>query len=462
MEVTMLASFMGLAVFDVRCLMLESRGGTSSGLVTDASGPAGTDERCTAACPLKLVSTVKTNVYLRVSPRKSTSSDFASRNLARNALARSSGNSQCLLPTNKQPGNSIIHPTSQSAVAAMHLILTGGTGLVGAAVLDSMLAQEAVTRISILSRRPVKMAEGHDKVEVILHNDFKAYDQALLDKLNDAQGCVWALGVSQNDVDQAKYVEITHDYTMAAARAFSTLHPDSPFTFVYVSGEGATQTPGMFTPIFGRVKGKTESSLLDFRKQNPNFRAISVRPGGVDSTAHPEIQPFIPAQPAWKTALIKPMNLLYKSMMTPTRPMGKVFTELAMSRGEPMEGSGPTYRHSLSPPNCFASVFNTSENKRVDALQYNGGVGVLREQLEQRLAQPPTHRIQFCIFHTLARAGATISIAISTVRLAIRTTPGQFEDFKKVSPRSNHLIERLQYECLEWSYTGKSSAVAGI
>lgn len=126
---------------------------------------------------------------------------------------------------------------------------------------------------------------------------------------------------------------------MAAARAFNTLHPDSPFTFVYVSGEGATQAPSMFTPLFGRVKGEVETALFNFRKQNPNFRAISVRPGGVDWTSHPEIHPFIPHQPAWKATAIKPLNFVYKSMMTPTQPMGKVFTELAMSKGEALDGS---------------------------------------------------------------------------------------------------------------------------
>ena len=84
----------------------------------------------------------------------------------------------------------------------MHLILTGATGLVGAAVLDNMLAQQSISRISILSRRPVAMAEGHDKAKVIIHNDFGVYSEALLDELRDAKGCVWALGVSQNDVDK--------------------------------------------------------------------------------------------------------------------------------------------------------------------------------------------------------------------------------------------------------------------
>ena len=84
----------------------------------------------------------------------------------------------------------------------MHLILTGATGLVGAAVLENMLAQESINRISILSRRPVKMAEGHDKAKVIIHKDFKNFDDALLEQLKDAQGCVWALGVSQNAVNK--------------------------------------------------------------------------------------------------------------------------------------------------------------------------------------------------------------------------------------------------------------------
>jgi len=83
----------------------------------------------------------------------------------------------------------------------VHVILTGATGLVGSGVLQQMLANDTISRISILSRRPVKMAEGHeDKAKVIIHKDFKEYDQTLLDELRDAHGCVWALGVSQNDV----------------------------------------------------------------------------------------------------------------------------------------------------------------------------------------------------------------------------------------------------------------------
>ena len=84
----------------------------------------------------------------------------------------------------------------------MHLILTGATGLVGSACLHQMLTSEPVTKVSILSRRPVPMAEGHPKVNVILHTDFKQYPNEVLEQLKDATGCVWALGVSSNDVSK--------------------------------------------------------------------------------------------------------------------------------------------------------------------------------------------------------------------------------------------------------------------
>ncbi|KAF2259180.1 hypothetical protein CC78DRAFT_556201 [Lojkania enalia] len=220
----------------------------------------------------------------------------------------------------------------------MHLILTGATGVIGSGVLQQMIAMEGVSRISILSRRPVAMAEGHEeKAKVFIHKDYKNYDATLLEQLKDAQGCVWAQGVSQNDVSKAEYHEITKEYPLAAAKAFSTLHPDSPFTFVYVSGEGATQTPGMLTALFGKVKGLAEQALIDFGKQNPNMKVYNVRPGAVDWRAHPEIHPFLPNQPLYKRTLI-PVISMYKSLHTPTRELGKILTELAMSKGTPLDG----------------------------------------------------------------------------------------------------------------------------
>ncbi len=93
-----------------------------------------------------------------------------------------------------------VHDTA----VVMHLILTGATGLVGSSVLDAMLKTKGITKISILSRRRVQMAEDAEdpRVNVIIHQDFGVYGPEVLDQLKGANGCVWALGVAQSQVSR--------------------------------------------------------------------------------------------------------------------------------------------------------------------------------------------------------------------------------------------------------------------
>lgn len=84
----------------------------------------------------------------------------------------------------------------------MHLVLTGATGTVGSAVLKNCLADPAVTRLSILSRRPVPQAQGHSKANVIIHSDFTTYPREVLSQLEGVKGCIWALGISQSQVSK--------------------------------------------------------------------------------------------------------------------------------------------------------------------------------------------------------------------------------------------------------------------
>lgn len=39
------------------------------------------------------------------------------------------------------------------------------------------------------------------RINVIIHKDFEKYDSGLLDQLKGARGVVWALGISQTEVD---------------------------------------------------------------------------------------------------------------------------------------------------------------------------------------------------------------------------------------------------------------------
>lgn len=86
----------------------------------------------------------------------------------------------------------------------MHVILTGATGMIGAGALDAMIGMKEITKITILSRGPVKMAEDakDPRINVIRHKDFAHYDSEVLSQLKGATGCVWALGVSQTKVNK--------------------------------------------------------------------------------------------------------------------------------------------------------------------------------------------------------------------------------------------------------------------
>lgn len=91
--------------------------------------------------------------------------------------------------------------SSGCIVSMAHVILTGCTGTAGAAVLARCIESSTIAKVSILSRRPVKQADGKDKVKVYIHKDFNAYPDDLLNEMKGAVGCVWALGISTSQVN---------------------------------------------------------------------------------------------------------------------------------------------------------------------------------------------------------------------------------------------------------------------
>ena len=253
----------------------------------------------------------------------------------------------------------------------MHLILTGATGLVGTSVLAHVISTASqsspakVTRLSILSRKPdIPYLQRYPldaasplKIDIIHHEDFESYPPGVLDRLKGADGVVWALGVSQNDVkSEAEYVQITRTYALKAAEAFKSIpesgsgSPDSRFKFVYVSGAGVTQSPGRFTPLFGRVKGETEKALLDLAKSDARskFRVYNPRPAVVDPKNQPDVaEVLLPkflntmGKKVIYHTMLPVVRATYSSLMSPTEDLGKALTDLAVGDGEPIsKGTG--------------------------------------------------------------------------------------------------------------------------
>ncbi|OCT46505.1 nucleoside-diphosphate-sugar epimerase [Cladophialophora carrionii] len=260
----------------------------------------------------------------------------------------------------------------------VHLILTGATGLIGSSVLSHILSlpptsKPAIDKLSILTRSTsipwlaatpppgTPTTNNHTEIEVIEHRDFATYPPELLARLKGADACIWALGVSQNDVSKDEYVTITRDYAVEAAKAFSTLRAataaaaaaadageasetaSETFKFVYVSGEGATLHPRPWTPIYGRVKGETERALLDLSKTaqySPLLSVYSVRPAAVDGANQPWIWDQVlhtkrtAFQRFYLKGLMHPIRWGWaggEATHSPTEALGRVLVDMAVS-----------------------------------------------------------------------------------------------------------------------------------
>ncbi|KAL8916961.1 MAG: hypothetical protein Q9172_006027 [Xanthocarpia lactea] len=206
-----------------------------------------------------------------------------------------------------------------------HIILTGCTGTAGSAILAQCISSSKVARVSVLSRRPVKQAEGNDKVTVHVHNDFGSYPDSLLDQLKGAVGCIWALGISTS---QVKPETITYDYALAAAKAFASLSPT--FNFVYISGDGATRNPSKCTPLFGCVKGEAEVSLLALRSDNPGLRVWNVRPAYIDETQNPLRDGSDIVLKKVMDRAVPLLRTVWPSGVTPTGPLAGLLESCAL------------------------------------------------------------------------------------------------------------------------------------
>ncbi|KAL1691652.1 hypothetical protein GGG16DRAFT_102346 [Schizophyllum commune] len=232
----------------------------------------------------------------------------------------------------------------------MHVILTGATGTIGLPVLHRCLETPSITRVSVLSRRPMEIPTGYggrtydaSKAEVIVHNDFTQYDAGLLEKLKGASAVIWAQGVPQSDVKKDEYIRITYDSPMAAAKAFAPLAgPNDPFTFVHVSGEGADPTEKSWA-LFAKIKGRTERDLLKLAADSapspsstsspshPIFRAYNVRPAAVCAG---KLYPYPDRQRPLAYRVLGPimgpaLRVVSPGMLSPTDEIATVLVDLA-------------------------------------------------------------------------------------------------------------------------------------
>lgn len=79
----------------------------------------------------------------------------------------------------------------------MEIILTGATGYVGSTVLRFCTLDPAISKIFVLTRRPLPedllqgLPNGKDKVSVIIKTNWLNYSEELQHTLRNARACIW-------------------------------------------------------------------------------------------------------------------------------------------------------------------------------------------------------------------------------------------------------------------------------
>jgi uncharacterized protein YbjT (DUF2867 family) len=153
----------------------------------------------------------------------------------------------------------------------MRVLLFGATGMVGQGVLRECLLDPGVEHVLVVGRSSTGRQDP--RLRELLVPDL-ADLSAIESELSGFDACFFCAGVSSLGLSPERYVELTHDLTLAVARVVARHNP--ALTFVYVSGAGTDRTE-RGRVRWARVKGRTENELLGL----PFKAAYMFRPGAI-------------------------------------------------------------------------------------------------------------------------------------------------------------------------------------
>ncbi|KAF5010253.1 hypothetical protein FDECE_3571 [Fusarium decemcellulare] len=174
----------------------------------------------------------------------------------------------------------------------MKVIITGSTGLVGAAVVRECIANDKITHAFVLSRK--QLADDlahHPKITVVIHDDFSSYPETLLEQLKGSQACIWAIGgLATHFPDVETYRNVQVNYTISGAKSMINylvpqLAPRVKFRFVFCSGKLAEwdqEQSLYFLADTRKGKGEVEKQLCGLADDDKNqFEVWCARPSAI-------------------------------------------------------------------------------------------------------------------------------------------------------------------------------------
>jgi len=155
----------------------------------------------------------------------------------------------------------------------MKVLLFGGSGMVGQAVLRECVLDPDIEQVVSVVRRAT--GSVHPKVREVVHADFHDFS-AIEPAIAGTDVCFFALGATSAGMSEEEYRRVTVGITLAAAKSLLRVNPAS--TFVFVSGAGTDGTE-RGRVMWARVKGAAENALLAMPfKASYMFRPAVIQP----------------------------------------------------------------------------------------------------------------------------------------------------------------------------------------
>ncbi|MDB4067008.1 NAD(P)H-binding protein [Flavobacteriaceae bacterium] len=142
-------------------------------------------------------------------------------------------------------------------MSTKQVTLFGGTGLIGGFLLDLFLADKTISKVRVVTRKP--LVKQHDKMEVF-EIDFSKPEE-IERSIGDSKVVFSCIGTTQAQVrgDKKAYRKIDYDITHNIALGCKTKQVDH---FLFVSSAGANSGSSNF---YMGLKGEIDDAVLNLK-----------------------------------------------------------------------------------------------------------------------------------------------------------------------------------------------------
>jgi len=200
----------------------------------------------------------------------------------------------------------------------MKVLVTGGTGLVGNAVLRKALEHPDTTRVVSLGRRRTRL--DNPKLIEVVAEDF--LDLAPVEsRLRGVGLCIHCLATYSHRMRREEYEQVTVGYLDALIRSLEKVSPGT--AFCYFSAEGARRDGKSWLPALN-VKGRAEQRLMEagFPRKYV-FRPAYIYP--TQTRRHP----------VFYDPVMKPVFRLFPALGIESADLARVMLETGLSDPRP-------------------------------------------------------------------------------------------------------------------------------